>query len=128
MRLLGRILCLLTALAVIEAPYLILQSYAWVTMIQERTPEMGFEAAVADTFSGAHPCEKCVALGNEREKKTEQAPLSESRQLSQLVPTYLAGNTLVLFPPSRIQNGFPHSITRSDLWLADVPCPPPWLG
>ena len=128
MRILGRLLCLLAALAVIEGPYLAVQGYAWLTMIQDRTPELGFEAAVADTLSGDHPCEKCLALEDERERKSEKAPISETRLLSQLAPSHFGGRPLALFPPSRTQQWCPRAESWRDLWQADVPCLPPWLG
>ena len=122
---LGRILCLLAALAVIEVPYLAMQAYAWGTMVHERAPEMGLEAAVADTLSGASPCSKCLALEGEREKKQERAPIEEKRQLCLLIPAGRSADpgaalsaSVPVVPTAALRQNAP---SRAD----DVPTPPP---
>ncbi|MCS5538467.1 MAG: hypothetical protein NZ804_00630 [Roseibacillus sp.] len=75
---LARPLCFLAALVVIEGHLLVGQSVAWFTMIHERTPVLGLQQSIANTFSGAHPCDICTALQNESRKQKEDAPTPEA--------------------------------------------------
>ncbi|MDE0825320.1 MAG: hypothetical protein OSA48_00760 [Akkermansiaceae bacterium] len=61
----GRILCLLAALYTVNAHLYLGQGIAWVTMIQDRAPKLGLTEAVADILSGAHPCDRCLAVAAE---------------------------------------------------------------
>jgi len=49
------------------------QCYAWAMMLNDRIPEQGIEHALSTTFSGEHPCEKCLAVVEQRAKE-EQKP------------------------------------------------------
>ena len=125
MRILGRLLCLLAALAVLEGPHLALQAYAWCTMVSERAPVLGFEEAVAETLSGQRPCEKCLALEKEREKKSEQAPVPETRQHCELAPVVFASASLAPVLPTRRSLPWREEVTLYRSRTDEVPSPPP---
>jgi hypothetical protein len=124
---LARLLCLLSALAVIEAPHWLAQAYAWGTMVRERTPAMGLEAAVADTLSGDHPCPKCLALQREREKKHERAPVEDSR-LCLLIPPGTAADPAAFLPVRLATLPAAPSVGQGPSRWEDVPTPPPRVG
>lgn len=124
----ARILTLLAALVVVDGQMVIGQSWAWLTMVHDRAPEMGFAEAVADTLSGDHPCERCLSLKEGRNKDKEEAPINETRPLAKFAPV-VGGSTM---PPeylAQVLTGWEAmpdagALMRSD----DVPSPPPRLG
>jgi len=122
---LARPLCFLTALVVIEGHLLIGQSVAWFTMIHERTPGLGLQQSIANTFSGTHPCDICTALQNERRKQKEDAPMPEADPLVKVIAVLFNGNRIAVFPPAHPGTTLPYSEPGSTLWQDDVPRPPP---
>ena len=86
MHTIGRLLCLLAALCAVNAHLFVGQGLAWVTMIHDRAPDLGFQEAVADTFSGENPCPRCCAIAEEREKQEEEAPIPETRAVAKFAP------------------------------------------
>lgn len=128
MRYVCRLLALLAAFVVVDGPMVIGQSWAWVTMVCDRTPAMGFTEAVADTMSGENPCPMCLALAEERQKEREEAPIRETRPLAKFAPvvggaiphrTGGARSACTWESPDRS-----HPLLRWD----DVPLPPPRVG
>lgn len=53
--------------------WVVLQSFAWTTMLIERTQTTSFATALKTTFDGQHPCKICrvVREGHAAEKKPE---------------------------------------------------------
>ena len=123
---LARLLCLLSALVVVEAHLLVGQSAAWLAMIHSRTPAMGLAASISNTFSGQHPCTICTLIQAERSDSSDQkgvAPVTSS------LGKFLASGSieeprisylLLTFRPLH-----PCSETGATPWSEDVPHPPP---
>ncbi|HJM62215.1 MAG: hypothetical protein QF405_11455 [Roseibacillus sp.] len=122
---LARPLCFLAALVVIEGHLLIGQSVAWFTMIHERTPVLGLQQSIANTFSGAHPCNICTALQNESRKQKEDAPTPEAGPLVKVIAVLFNGRRIAVFPPTHPGRNLSCSESGSTLWQDDVPRPPP---
>lgn len=59
-------MALVCLLALLQAPLVGLQSYAWVKMIWERSHAMGLREAVIDVAGGERPCEVCQFVSNQR--------------------------------------------------------------
>ncbi len=124
----ARILTLLAALVVVDGQMVIGQSWAWLTMVHDRAPEMGFAEAVADTLSGDHPCERCLSLKEGRKKEKEEAPINETRPLAKFAPV-VGGSMMEAAYTSQTPGAWEsfrrnRALIRSD----DVPSPPPRLG
>ncbi|MFP6885261.1 MAG: hypothetical protein VCA40_12575 [Roseibacillus sp.] len=98
----ARPLCFLAALVVIEGHLLVGQSVAWFTMIHERTPVLGLQQSIANTFSGAHPCDICTALQNESRKQKEDAPTPEAGPLVKVIAVLFNGKRIAVFPPPQL--------------------------
>lgn len=63
---------------------MVAQSWAWATMINDRVPEQGIEAALESTFRGEKPCPLCRSIRKEKQRKQqdEPAPLPEQRPIA----------------------------------------------
>ncbi|MGB0991875.1 MAG: hypothetical protein ACPG32_05340 [Akkermansiaceae bacterium] len=87
---LGKCLCIVAAITIFDGHLAVVQSWAWASMLWDRSPEMGLSEAVDSTFSGEQPCPLCCAVQEERQGQQErdsQAPTTESRHvLKHLVP------------------------------------------
>ncbi len=57
----------------------VMQIDAWASMIYERSSQ-GFTQAVASTFSGTAPCDKCLQIQEERKQQDENPPLGTQMQ------------------------------------------------
>ena len=68
-------------------------------MIHERTPVLGLQQSIANTFSGAHPCDICTALQNESRKQKEDAPTPEAGPLVKVIAVLFNGKRIAVFPP-----------------------------
>ncbi|MFK7911382.1 MAG: hypothetical protein AB8F34_12395 [Akkermansiaceae bacterium] len=126
---LGKCLCLLTALAVTDAHLMLVQGWAWSTMLQDRAPERGVVEAFGSTFNGAEPCPLCCAVQQEQNEEQEEAPIPESGSTAKWSPV-LGENVVRLNPPHARHRGIePKShwqlVVRWD--LPDLP-PPQVLG
>ncbi|NNC89268.1 MAG: hypothetical protein HKN82_12480 [Akkermansiaceae bacterium] len=128
MHTLRRILFALAALCLVDGHLFVGQSVAWLTMIGDRAPQMGFTAAVADSLSGESPCDVCRAIRDERQEKRQEAPLPDSRPELKFAPVVFSERVAV--PDAPPASGPPAAavpaIWRS--WAAEVPTPPPRLG
>lgn len=109
----------------------LMQTWAWVSMLNDRIPEQGIEQAIDSTFSGEHPCEKCIAIAELEAKKAEQdsspqGPSSDVERVAKLI------GVLPVIRPVKV---FPRVCSRTPFWAAHlrepndfipaVPCPPP---
>ncbi len=79
----AKLFCVLAAIGVLNVHIAIYQGYAWVTMLNDRIPDQRIENAVATTFSGDHPCEKCMAVAKQLAKE-QQEPLPELKPSSEI--------------------------------------------
>lgn len=52
----------------------VLQSIAWVQMIEGYSAQGSFQQAVEKTFNGKHPCSLCQKISRERQKETKNFP------------------------------------------------------
>ena len=86
----GKGLCILAALAVVDAHMMLVQGWAWGTMLQDRAPERGMSGALDSTFSGAEPCPMCCAVQEERHEEQEEAPVPEANPTVKWIPAVVA--------------------------------------
>lgn len=125
---LGRLLCLLAALCTVNAHLFVGQGVAWITMIQDRTPQLGLQEAIADTLSGEHPCSRCLVLAEEREAQQEENPVPESRPAAKFTPPEQSSAPRAHFVTATSQcpatEARSHQAKRCD----DIPVPPPRLA
>lgn len=77
----GKSLCLIAVLTVSEAHLVLMQSWAWGTMLQDRAPERGVVEAIESTFSGDEPCPMCCAVQEEKQEQREEPALPERNTL-----------------------------------------------
>ncbi|MFT5906098.1 MAG: hypothetical protein ACI9E1_001703 [Cryomorphaceae bacterium] len=81
---LAKLFCLLAAVGLLNVHIALYQGYAWVTMLNDRIPEQGIENAISTTFSGDHPCDKCIAVAEQRVNEQQQEPLPELKPSSKV--------------------------------------------
>ena len=129
---LAKLFCLIAAVTILEVPTVLLQTYAWATMLTDRIPEQGLSVAISTTFDGEHPCEHCLAaqdLQLDKQESNDTAP-RQQLQLSnfKLIELCTRGIILPLAPPASLlphtdaEAGYTRSIYPS------VPTPPPRLS
>ena len=73
----AKILTLLCAIILTDIPSTAIQAIAWLAMIRDRTPAMGFAEAVSDTLSGQNPCEICLAIRDQNDRESKDTPVPE---------------------------------------------------
>lgn len=83
---LEKCLCIVAILGVLDGPMMLVQGWAWMNMLMDRTPEMGVSAALDSTFSGKNPCSMCCAIEQQRQDREEEAPVPEIRPIAKYVP------------------------------------------
>ena len=91
-------LCLVAVVGLVDGHLLVAQSWAWLTMLQDRAPEQGVVEALDSTFSGDAPCPMCCAIQEERQEKQEQAPIPESEPMAKYPPVD-QNAAIAFFPP-----------------------------
>ncbi len=119
------LLCLVCALYLSGAHWMLLQTAAWTGMIFSRTQTATVAEAVKTTFDGDHPCGLCTAISKGQEEEQQKQPT---------LPTYKKGddlkvaalNRMLLPPPTPAMDvswpAFaPHALVRSE----QPPTPPP---
>ncbi|MDB4506966.1 hypothetical protein N9055_01980 [Akkermansiaceae bacterium] len=121
----ARHLCLFVIVVLSGLDQAVVQAYAWVTMIQDRAPEMGVSEAISDTFSGENPCEICTALAEVTPEEREETP---RETVGDSIKLFAKFTSVRIFPPAR--EAWPRSFTRADLapLHLEIPTPPPELG
>lgn len=109
-----------------------LQFYAWVTMIQKSTPEVGFTVAVTETLSGEKPCDICQnirAAQKQEHYPDKEVPSQISLKVKKVDTLLVTFHSFV--PPGNFvrtpvlvdSSGAPRSLVQ------DVLVPPPqWTG
>ena len=122
----GRLAVLLALFSLSGLDRAFVQTYAWVTMMQDRTPAMGFDSALEETFSGKHPCEVCLALLENTQERQRQAPAPDQPdQGPRLFATTGSPSSLNLSAPSD-SRALPDSPAWAfDSVIHDLPTPPP---
>lgn len=119
---------MLAALSILDTHLMVAQTWAWVTMINDRVPQQGVTAALDSTFSGDSPCAMCCAISQERQDKQEQAPIPESEPTAKFPPASWSHADLV-FPPASTY--LPPLRDMEIVVLArqdEPPLPPPQFG
>ena len=125
---LGKCLCVVATVGVFDGHLMLAQSWAWISMLQDRTPAQGISAALDSTFSGNAPCSMCCAIQEAQQDRDEEAPIPESRPGVKFPPV-MWSTQFVLIPPVAS-----HALIRSDVdempeeQLARPPSPPPRFG
>ena len=122
---LGKCLCLIAALGVIDGHLMVGQTWAWMSMMSERAPEQGLVGALDSTFSGDSPCSMCCAIQEQRQDMEQDAPIPEAKPTAKFPPA-MYSQGLQLTPPAaayllRIGDADILVTGRSD----EPPLPPP---
>lgn len=131
--LLSKILCLIAAITLMDGHIVVLQSYAWVSMLNDRIPEQGVGEALISTFDGEHPCEHCLSVQKlstaVSQSDRRQDPTSQL-QLSGLKALDLTHRKISLPTPpsSALQPLFTFTPHHASDYAATVPTPPPQQG
>lgn len=120
-------LCLVLVASLTNGLLLVVQMYAWATMVLERSSELGIEQAIVSTIEGRELCDVCVIVRDETKKQSDASAyqlvdifvkaLNSSDAQSDIVPTPRVG---------KIRYGQVHRTTAYG-HVADVLGPPPRL-
>ena len=97
---LGKYLCILAAVSILDAHLMVAQTWAWVSMIYDRAPQEGVSAALDSTFSGDAPCAMCCAIEQERRDTQQQAPIPELEPAAKFPPVSWSTVDFVFLPAS----------------------------
>ena len=126
---LGRFALLLALFSLSGMDRAFVQGYAWFTMVQERSTEIGVEAAIQETLSGKHPCEICEAIVENSYCSPGDSPLREScENFFKLYSPWLATNKLQAIPPDSIGELIPTPVSEKRSIYIELPTPPPrWV-
>lgn len=96
---LGKCLCLIAALGVLDGHLMVAQTWAWMSMMSERAPEQGVVGALESTFSGDSPCSMCCAIQDVRQDIEEDAPIPETKPTAKFPPA-MWSRAFLLMPPA----------------------------
>jgi len=126
---LGRLALLLALFSLSGMDRTFVQCYAWFTMIQDRSTEMGVEAAIQNTLSGEHPCEICEAIVENSHRTPEESPLRENcENLVKLYSPWLTETDLRAIPPNGFGKLLPSPVLGIHPIYLELPTPPPrWV-
>ncbi len=109
-----------------------MQFYAWITMIQKSTPEVGFTVAVTETLSGEKPCEMCRnirAAKQQEHRPDKEMPSQTSLKIKKSETLMLTFHCFV--PPGNFSRTpvLVDSLATPRSLVQDVSVPPPqWSG
>ncbi len=107
---------------------MVVQTWAWVNMINDRVPQQGVSAALDSTFSGDLPCAMCCAIAQERQENQERAPIPESEPTAKFPPASWSTMDMV-FPPALTYLTRLRDMEIEELARQDEPSlPPPQVG
>ncbi|MDB4544692.1 hypothetical protein N9Z83_01985 [Akkermansiaceae bacterium] len=122
----GRLTLLLALFSLSGMDRAFVQGYAWFTMVQDRSSELGVEAAIRDTFSGEHPCEICEAIAEVSRQTPENSPLRENCDtLVKLYAPWLSVKKLQANPPNKSGELIPVTVFEDHSIYLELPTPPP---
>jgi hypothetical protein len=76
----------LALLQILGGHWAVLQTSAWMGMIVQYSQQAGFEAGIAQTFDGEHPCPVCQAIQDGKKHEQKKVPLLQA----ELKTDYLA--------------------------------------
>jgi hypothetical protein len=116
LRQVGRIATIGALCCAIGLQWVVLQSFAWTSMLIEYSKGAPLCQAIAQTFDGAHPCSLChaVATGKTSEKKTDAQSsvqridiICVARMIRLISPVALFDYTLRDFSVSEIEHSPP---------------------
>ena len=129
---LAKLICLVAAVTILEVPTVLLQSYAWATMLNDRIPEQGLSVALSTTFDGEHPCEHCLAAQDLRRDTQESDEPTGPQQFQLGNLKFIEPSTLgVSTPRAPVATFFPYrddAVAPSQSIYLSVPTPPPRLS
>ena len=125
----GRLALLLALFSLSGMDRAFVQGYAWFTMIQDRSTEMGVEAAIQETLSGENPCQICEAILENSNRSAGDSPLREScENFVKLYSPWLATNSLKATPPNGTGQLIPLAVPDKRSIYIELPTPPPrWV-
>ncbi|MFC5050167.1 hypothetical protein ACFPK9_06050 [Rubritalea spongiae] len=125
--LLAKLFCLIAAISLIDGHIIALQTYAWVTMLNDRIPEQGVGEALSTTFDGEHPCEHCLAAEDLQTKSQKEKSKAPDMQLSwiKLISPKAEKITLPPAPPYKLLPHLVETLSPSTDHSTSVPSPPP---
>lgn len=122
---LGKTLCIIAIIGVVEGHLMLAQSWAWMSMMFERAPEMGVAEAMNSIFSGSAPCSMCCAIAEQQQEQEKETPVPESRTLAKYIPVTGEYRCLPI-PPAAIWLPVTEELSPMVYpWLQSPPSPPP---
>ena len=126
---LGRVAVLLALFSLSGMDRAPVQAYAWGTMIHDRAPEMGLDEAIDNTFSCDHPCEVCLAVQKETQKRQQPAPSPEQQdQGPKLFATNSLPSAMILAAPEGSLTFHAAPLGHFVSVIHELPTPPPrWV-
>jgi hypothetical protein len=74
--LLRKLLCLVCALYLSGAHWMLLQTAAWTGMLVTRAQSSTVAEAVKTTFDGDHPCGLCAAIAKQQQDEQQKQPVA----------------------------------------------------
>ncbi len=102
----------------------VVQGVAWVGMLVQRSQTMGWQGAVASTFSGRQPCRMCLAAAALRDERSPGQPTPEIKVMTSFLA--LATDPPVISGPAcRHVRPLPHAIDDMPPGFRLQPLPPP---
>lgn len=120
-------LCLVLVASLTNGLLLVVQMYAWTTMVLERSSELGIEQAIVSAIEGRELCEVCVVVRDETKKQSDASAyqlvdifvkaLNSSDVQSDILPALRVG---------KIRYGQVHRTTAYG-YVVNVLGPPPRL-
>jgi hypothetical protein len=93
---LGKLFLIVALAAMLGAPWAVLQSIAWTTMLAGNLQSSSFHDAVTKTFDGQHPCCLCKAIAAGK-KSAQKTAFSYQPQKLEFPPPN--DNFVLLAPP-----------------------------
>ncbi len=100
------------------------QMNAWAHMIYDRS-ESGLSVAISSTFSGEAPCEKCLELQKEKEKRNAPDIINiSSLDKLKLTPPH-ATHPALLLEDAVLSHNFPPAAVLATMFEDHLDPPPP---
>ncbi|MGB1873896.1 MAG: hypothetical protein ACPIGG_08585 [Akkermansiaceae bacterium] len=122
---LGKTLCVIAIIGIVEGHLMVAQSWAWMSMLYERAPEMGVAEAMNSTFSGSAPCSMCCAIAEQQQEQEKEAPVPESRTLAKYIPVSWERGCILMPPAAQRLPVVQQLASIVYSWIHSPPSPPP---
>lgn len=112
----GKIVLVLSLVALLGAHWALLQTVAWTTMLAGNLQAHSLSESMIRTFDGQHPCCLCkaIAAGKQSEKKTDYSLQSQKLEFPPLKESFavIAPTEFQLLP---LENAFAKSLFQKPL-------------